>query len=52
MNVHTLEKNLPIRAKENWNRNLMRLSEQALELVSFSMKQAEIYIYYVLNKAS
>jgi hypothetical protein len=26
--------NQPMRAKESWNRNLMQLSEQSLELIS------------------
>jgi hypothetical protein len=33
--------NQPVRAKESLNKNLMRLSEQSLELVSVLKKQAE-----------
>jgi hypothetical protein len=46
----TREKNLPIRAKESRNRNLMRLSHQALGLLSFFNEASRKFIFIILLK--
>ncbi len=44
MNVMYTRKNLPMRAYENMNRILMRLSEQLLELVSVFKEASKNFI--------
>ncbi len=44
MNVQYTGENQPMRAKESWNRNLIQLSEQSLELISI-FKEAYLFFF-------